>query len=280
MRIAYLGPAGTFTEDALGEAIGGADFEPLRTDDRLRGDPRGDRGARPTERWCRSRTRSRARSAGPSTSSPSSAERRAIIGEHDYPVRHHLIVREGVELGQIEAVLSHPQALAQTARFLRENLPGVELRASARPRRRCGWSPSRRGPGRRSARARRRCSTAARSCARGSRTRPKTSPASSGWRRRGPSRGRGRRRAVEDLADLLRARRGPPGRAGRRARRVLLARHQHLPDRVAAAALRTGPLHVLRRPRREARRRAGCGGDRALRAKAESVRILGSYPVV
>ena len=32
MKIAYLGPAGTFTEDALGEALGDADFEPLRTD--------------------------------------------------------------------------------------------------------------------------------------------------------------------------------------------------------------------------------------------------------
>ncbi len=31
MRIAYLGPAGTFTEDALGEAAPSAEFEPLRT---------------------------------------------------------------------------------------------------------------------------------------------------------------------------------------------------------------------------------------------------------
>ena len=31
MRIAYLGPAGTFTEDALGEAAAGVEFEPLRT---------------------------------------------------------------------------------------------------------------------------------------------------------------------------------------------------------------------------------------------------------
>jgi prephenate dehydratase len=44
-------------------------------------------------------------------------------------VRQHLIVRDGVELGQIEAVLSHQQGLAQTARFLRENLPRAELRS-------------------------------------------------------------------------------------------------------------------------------------------------------
>src|ERR1044072_3863067 len=31
MKVAYLGPAGTFTEDALREAAGEAEFEPLRT---------------------------------------------------------------------------------------------------------------------------------------------------------------------------------------------------------------------------------------------------------
>ena len=41
----------------------------------------------------------------------------------------HLIAREGVELGAIEAVLSHPQPLAQCARFLRERLPAVERRS-------------------------------------------------------------------------------------------------------------------------------------------------------
>jgi prephenate dehydratase len=43
-------------------------------------------------------------------------------------VRAHLIAREGVELKQVAAVLSHPQPLAQCARFLRERLPGVERR--------------------------------------------------------------------------------------------------------------------------------------------------------
>jgi prephenate dehydratase len=53
----------------------------------------------------------------------------AIAGEHDYRVRVHLIAREGVELEQVEAVLSHPQPLAQCARFLRDNLPDVERRS-------------------------------------------------------------------------------------------------------------------------------------------------------
>ena len=45
---------------------------------------------------------------------------------------------------EIEAVLSHPQPLAQCARFLREQPAGGRARAaSAAPPRRCGWSASR-----------------------------------------------------------------------------------------------------------------------------------------
>ena len=52
-----------------------------------------------------------------------------IIGEHDFQVHAHMIAREGVALGDVAAVLSHPQPLAQCARFLRERLPGVERRS-------------------------------------------------------------------------------------------------------------------------------------------------------
>jgi len=52
-----------------------------------------------------------------------------IVGEHDFRVHAHLIAREGVELGDVAAVLSHPQPLGQCAGFLRENLPGVERRS-------------------------------------------------------------------------------------------------------------------------------------------------------
>jgi prephenate dehydratase len=52
-----------------------------------------------------------------------------IVGEHDFRVHAHLVAREGVELEQVAAVLSHPQPLAQCAGFLREHLPGVERRS-------------------------------------------------------------------------------------------------------------------------------------------------------
>jgi prephenate dehydratase len=128
VRIAYLGPAGTFTEDALGEAIGAVDFEPLRTEtvyDAILAvvDGRADRALAPYENSIEGSVR------GTLDILAFDAPSVTIVGEHDYPVRQHLIAREGIELGQVEAVLSHQQGLAQTQRFLRENLPGVELRS-------------------------------------------------------------------------------------------------------------------------------------------------------
>ena len=128
MRIAYLGPAGTFTEDALGEAAAAASSSRCgRRRSTTRSSPSS--AARPSGRWSRSRTRSRARSAPTLDTLAFEAEAVTIVGEHDYAVRVHLIAREGVELEAVEAVLSHPQPLAQCARFLREQLPGVELRS-------------------------------------------------------------------------------------------------------------------------------------------------------
>jgi prephenate dehydratase len=128
MRIAYLGPAGTFTEDALGEAAPAGEFEPLRTatiHDAILAVERGeaDRALVPFENSIEGSVR------GTLDTLAFEADSVTIVGEHDYAVRAHLIGREAVEMGAIEAVLSHQQPLAQCARFLREQLPGVELRS-------------------------------------------------------------------------------------------------------------------------------------------------------
>ncbi len=47
----------------------------------------------------------------------------AIVGEVVHPIRHCLIARTALELSEIEAVVSHPQANAQCARFIRTRLP-------------------------------------------------------------------------------------------------------------------------------------------------------------
>jgi prephenate dehydratase len=128
MRIAYLGPAGTFTEDALGEAAAGTDFQPLRTatiHDAIVAVEAGDaeRALVPFENSIEGSVR------GTLDTLAFEATAVTIVGEHDYAVRAHLIARDALELDRVEAVLSHQQPLAQCARFLREQLEGVELRS-------------------------------------------------------------------------------------------------------------------------------------------------------
>src|ERR1700710_2658815 len=53
----------------------------------------------------------------------------AIVGEGVHPIRHCLIAREQLELAEIEAVVSHPQANAQCARFIRSRLPQARVLA-------------------------------------------------------------------------------------------------------------------------------------------------------
>ncbi|HEX6753178.1 MAG TPA: prephenate dehydratase [Solirubrobacterales bacterium] len=128
MRIAYLGPAGTFTEDALHEALGpDGRFEPLRTatvHDAILAVERGeaDRALVPFENSIEGSVRSALDTLAFDT------EAVTIVGEHDFTVRAQLIAREKIELDRVSAVLSHPQPLAQCARFLRESLPGAERR--------------------------------------------------------------------------------------------------------------------------------------------------------
>jgi prephenate dehydratase len=128
MRIAYLGPAGTFTEDALGEALPDGGYEPLRTatiHDAILAVERGeaDRALVPIENSLEGSVRPTLDTLAFETAAVT------IAGEHDYRVRVHLIARPGTRTEDIEAVLSHPQPLAQCAGFLRESFAGVELRS-------------------------------------------------------------------------------------------------------------------------------------------------------
>ena len=129
-RIAYLGPAGTFTEDALRNAIADAtDFESLPAatiHDAILAVEHGeaDRALVPFENSIEGAVR-------PTLDTLAlEAEGVAIVGEFDYPVRVSLIARSELPLAQITAVLSHPQASAQCARFIREQLPDAEVRAT------------------------------------------------------------------------------------------------------------------------------------------------------
>ena len=128
MKVAFLGPAGTFSEDALRAAAGNAAVEPLPRPtvyEAISAVAAGeaDRALVPFENSIEGSVR------GTLDTLAFDAGEVTIVGEHDYRVRVHLIARERVELERVEAVLSHQQPLAQCARFLREALPGIELRS-------------------------------------------------------------------------------------------------------------------------------------------------------
>jgi prephenate dehydratase len=125
VRIAYLGPAGTFTEDALREAVAGeGEYEPLRTPtihEAILAVEHGEAGRAlvPFENSIEGSVRSTLDTLAFDTQAVT------IVGEHDFAVRAMLIARQETELERIETVISHPQPLAQCARFLRDQLPNA-----------------------------------------------------------------------------------------------------------------------------------------------------------
>jgi prephenate dehydratase len=130
MRIAFLGPAGTFSEDALRAAVGGAEIDarPAPTVyEAIRAVAVGEaeRALVPFENSIEGAVRSTLDTLA--FDAPSVA----IAGEHDHPITNSLIARETLPLERVEVVLSHPQASAQCARFIREQLPLAEVRAAA-----------------------------------------------------------------------------------------------------------------------------------------------------
>jgi len=130
-RIAYLGPSGTFTEDALRKAIrNGEDIDPLPAGtiyDAILAVERGDadRALVPFENSIEGAVRSTLDTLA------LEAEAVTIVGEFDYPIRISLITRNELPLAEITAILSHPQASAQCAAFIRSELPNAEVRATA-----------------------------------------------------------------------------------------------------------------------------------------------------
>ena len=129
MRVAFLGPAGTFSEDVLRDAAGG-ELDPCPTATvyeaiRAVADGRADRALVPFENSIEGSVRSTLDTLAFEGFDVT------IAGEHDHPIRHSLIARDELPLDQIEAVLSHPQASAQCARFIREELPRARVRAAA-----------------------------------------------------------------------------------------------------------------------------------------------------
>lgn len=128
MRIAYLGPAGTFSEDALRQSgLAPEGFEAVPCDSITAvmesiGSGLADRALAPIENSIEGSVRATLDGLVDQSDSVN------IVGEYDHPIRSALIARRDLPLPSIEAVLSHPQPIAQCARFLRDELPAAELR--------------------------------------------------------------------------------------------------------------------------------------------------------
>jgi prephenate dehydratase len=130
VRIAYLGPRGTFSEDALRAAVGDEEVDPIPSATvydailAVREDE-ADRALVPFENSIEGAV------AATLDTLAFDADGVTLVGEYDLPIQHCLIARRDIPLQRISVVLSHPQASAQCARFIRENLPQAEVRAAS-----------------------------------------------------------------------------------------------------------------------------------------------------
>ncbi|MFZ0087914.1 MAG: prephenate dehydratase domain-containing protein, partial [Solirubrobacteraceae bacterium] len=130
MRTGYFGPEGTYTQEALLADTVGIELEtvPLPTIyDTVMAVHEGavDRALVPIENSLEGSVNATLDALAMETDDV------AIVGEVVHPIRHCLIARTELELPDIEAVVSHPQANAQCARFIRTRLAGARVLAGS-----------------------------------------------------------------------------------------------------------------------------------------------------
>jgi prephenate dehydratase len=122
LRVAYLGPEGTFSEEALLASTDRVSIVPVAEPtvfDCVMAVQEGrvDRTLVPIENSLEGSVSATLDTLAFETEGVS------IVGELVHPIRNCLIARKRMPLDRIERVLSHPQANAQCSRFIRERLP-------------------------------------------------------------------------------------------------------------------------------------------------------------
>ena len=137
MRVGYFGPEGTFTHEAVIQALSGAVDRPLPGGFELVPWPTiydtvmavhggsAERALVPIENSLEGSVNATLDALAMETDDVT------IVGEVVHPIRHSLIARTELELDQIETVVSHPQATAQCARFIRTRLPAARVLAGS-----------------------------------------------------------------------------------------------------------------------------------------------------
>lgn len=126
--IGYLGPRGTFTEEALQSRLSGLYDEmiPYPTVPAVllavqSGEI--DSGMVPIENSVEG-------SVNATIDTLTFETDLVIEREVVYPINHMLVARPGTGLSAVKVVISHPQATAQCAKFLSSKLPGINVRAA------------------------------------------------------------------------------------------------------------------------------------------------------
>ena len=128
-KIAYLGPPGTFTEEALDKFI--KDLSQVKkisfptVAEVIKSVDRGeaDEGLVPMENSIEG-------SVNITQDILTFESEAKIIGEVTIPVKHSLIGKKNIKLDNIKKVISHPHATAQCRKFLSTNLKGAEIIAA------------------------------------------------------------------------------------------------------------------------------------------------------
>jgi prephenate dehydratase len=126
VRIGYFGPEGTFTQEALISVAGSDGYEPFPLPtiyDTVMAVHEGtvDRALVPIENSLEGSVTATLDALAMETQDV------AIVGEVVHPIRQCLIARRELELSEVEVVVSHPQASAQCARFIRTRLPDARV---------------------------------------------------------------------------------------------------------------------------------------------------------
>jgi prephenate dehydratase len=129
MRVGYFGPEGTFTHEALLDAVGDQQLElvsfPTIFDTVMAvEDGTVHRALVPIENSLEGSVNATLDVLAMETG------RVAIASEVVHPIRQCLIARAEMDLGAIEVVVSHSQATAQCARFIRTRLPEATVLSS------------------------------------------------------------------------------------------------------------------------------------------------------
>ena len=125
-RLAYLGPAGTFTEGAALRHAPQAELIPCPSISAVAeavSNGKAEEGVVPIENSLEG-------SVNDTLDMLINEPSLFICGELVLPVQHCLLVRDGMNISDIKIIYSHPQALAQCRRYLETHFPGVAAAAA------------------------------------------------------------------------------------------------------------------------------------------------------